>query len=325
MLLLYTIIDMYFKAKYKNQQKGCLKMNNFIKVTACCLYFFCISAISFPKIDAYSGISGGFNSQSFKYQVSLDHKINNYNQKSINTSLDSGGAGGDIFIGIGKTFNKYSINLRSEVDLAMNTGEGKYHYQVYVPVNNGINSFTNNYSITEKSNLNAGISIIPGFFVTENNLLYTRVGYRIGSLDTNITSNRTDDYQFGQLGDKKHTVQGYRLGIGVESSFTKNLVLKAEWDYTGYNAAKNTDTIKQTDGNLTVNSQTKMSSNNVQLGLSYYFAAPSHNPNHFLDPVAWLENKWGHSGVPVPDEDQTMVASNDQPSQVLGDKTVVDQ
>lgn len=67
-----------------------------------------------------------------------------------------------------------------------------------------------------------------GFTVTPTTLLYAKAGYTNLSIESAFTSD-TDNVDFDT------TVDGYRLGAGVEQMLGRNVYAKAEYRYSNYN------------------------------------------------------------------------------------------
>lgn len=67
-----------------------------------------------------------------------------------------------------------------------------------------------------------------GFTVTPSTLLYAKAGYTNLSIESAFTSD-TDNIDFDT------TVDGYRLGAGVEQMLGRNAYVKAEYRYSNYN------------------------------------------------------------------------------------------
>ena len=287
-----------------------------------------VSAHAFSKIDMYGGIAGGFSNLSNKYAVhTIDKGLPDIANRAtpINSNLSANGISGDVFIGVGKTFNKLNMNLSTEVDANLSNDKINYQFQ---PHDNNPDVFNPvpeypTQDVKQKLDYSFGVSLLPGLFINANNLVYTRAGLRWAKLESDV--NATDRFSglAGLPGKHKQNLLGYKVGLGIQSTFYKSFALRAEYDYTGYQKPKDqyadtAGTIGKPGFNATYSNHP--STNAVTLGFVYYIGKQTHNPNRYMDPVAWLQNKFSHGQV-MQNEDQTMVASNDQGDKVKASDT----
>lgn len=107
--------------------------------------------------------------------------------------------------------------------------------------------------------LRYGLSMLPGYAINHNNLIYTRVGWqrawfkKSGYLDINRG-----------MGPNFNTYRnGLRLGLGYEAGLTSRLGLNCEYDYTTFKS------IRTTSG--TSEFTYKPRSHQIMLGLNYRF------------------------------------------------------
>ena len=290
-----------------------------------------MSSYAFSKVDLYGGVSGGFSNLSNKYSVDTKfHSIIDKPESSspINSKLSANGISGDVFLGMGKTFNRINMNLRAEIDGNLNNDKISYDFQ---PLNDTPSDIKPDYPVqhvAQKLNYSMGASVLPGFYINPNNLLYSRAGIRWASFESQV--DQSSDKWVGLAGNpgkNKQNLLGYEIGLGIQSTFYKNFALRAEYDYTGYQKPKVKSFSAESDAGSSRYSTTytsyysnQPSTNAVTLGLVYYIGKQTHNPNHYMDPVAWLQNKFSHGQV-MQNEDQTMVASNDQGDKVKASDT----
>ena len=75
-----------------------------------------------------------------------------------------------------------------------------------------------------------------GVPVTPRTLLYAKAGYTNTTIDSTFTS-------AANAVDFDASVDGYRLGAGVEQMLGRNLYLKAEYRYSNYNGLRFDDTL----------------------------------------------------------------------------------
>ena len=130
-------------------------------------------------------------------------------------------------------------------------------------INSRQNAFpANTPPITAKvsDGLRYGLSVLPGYAINHNNVIYTRLGWQRawfkGSGDLNTARG---------AGPKFSTYRnGLRLGIGYNAGLTSRLGLNCEYDFTTFNS------IRTTSG--TSEFTYKPRSHQMLLGLNYRFA-----------------------------------------------------
>ena len=108
--------------------------------------------------------------------------------------------------------------------------------------------------------LRYGLSVLPGYAINHNNVVYTRLGWQRawfkGSGDLNTDRG---------AGPKFSTHRnGLRLGIGYNAGLTSRLGLNCEYDYTTFKSIRNTSGTSE----FTY----KPRSHQMMLGLNYRFA-----------------------------------------------------
>jgi opacity protein-like surface antigen len=194
--------------------------------------------------DVYVG--GGFSRDMLSSDANIVATGNGlFNKESIfkgslNNSSKQGSNGwsGEIFAGIGKVFNK-QYYLAGEIfgSLGNLTQEANFTYL----------GLTNKLHIYEKTKIkhSYGISIIPGFKLSQNYMIYGRLGFirtKI-KLDAGVTShisendselpapfNKPLSKQFSQSKNKN----GIQLGFGMQGKLSQHISARIEYDWTHF-------------------------------------------------------------------------------------------
>lgn len=79
-----------------------------------------------------------------------------------------------------------------------------------------------------------GISLLPGFKLNNNSLLYLRVGYNWAKVDLDVDADTAAGVDLIDS-DSSETVHGWGYGVGLETLLMDNLSVRAEYTYTKYN------------------------------------------------------------------------------------------
>lgn len=279
-----------------------------------------------PFFSFYAGAMGGYSNLQDKYSIDCYSKsIIPPATYTSQTKLDltNNGVSGDIFLGVRHSFRKLPINIRLEGEAELNSNKIKSSSSIppVPPEKTQLPSI----NITQQQTYNVGISFLPGIY-TENNLLYTRIGYRVSNWQSNadhgasyVARIESNDGILGVPGKHNNILQGISLGVGFESIFFKGLSLRMEYDYTHYQNLKSHYNIAYKSNPLNTapnefrdyNYSSDVNTNQILMGIAYYFGSKMRDRNKFFDPVAWLQGDFSHSvATDHPNEDQTLLASN---------------
>ena len=175
---------------------------------------------------------------------------------TVDTEQHSGVGGfGSIFAGYSGTHERFYLAGELNANLStLKYSQGNNEY------------FFGSYSRTIfRINRSFGASILPGYLVTNNTLLYARLGYTNGHLkvsegDTSIGSFHKD-------------LDGFRYGVGMQHALTPRLAIRMDYSQIDYKSV-NRATF---DPVGVVTKQTKISPYTAQVafGLIYQFDAPA--------------------------------------------------
>ena len=183
----------------------------------------------------YAGVLAGYESFNAK---NSDTGIGSLAGLSSSGDYSATGKTGGIFAGYGKEFGKLYLGAEAEATLGNaqeKTNITLGNYYVYTDV---------------QHKYDYGLSIRPGFLVSDNALVYTRIGY---------VRSRFDD----KAVDENFNLNGLRLGLGSEFAISANLNARLDWVYTNYQSHNYSDSYQI--------SKTDTSSNTFRVGLAYHF------------------------------------------------------
>jgi len=183
----------------------------------------------------YAGVLAGYESFNAK---STDTGIGSLAGLSSSGNYGATGTTGGIFAGYGKEFGKFYLGAEAEASL----GNAQEKTNI---------TLGNSYVYTDvQHKYDYGLSIRPGFLVSDNLLLYTRIGFVRSRFDDNAT-------------DTNVNLNGLRLGLGTEFALSNNLNARLDWVYTNYQSNNYSDAYQI--------SKTDTSSNAFRVGLAYHF------------------------------------------------------
>lgn len=148
---------------------------------------------------------------------------------TANAEFDADGWLYGAYAGYGKTFDK--LYLGGEIDLGSADISGK----------GTVAGLTTRLDTNESY----GISARAGYLVTNDALLYGRVGYQRTNYDVSVGTGATKI-------SASDTLDGLRLGGGLEYALTDNVLARVEYNYTDYD-------------------ETKFHENQVRVGVAYRF------------------------------------------------------
>lgn len=193
-----------------------------------------VLAISSSAALASSGPYVGFSAGA----INNNYKFSNSTETSNTPS--SLGALANIFAGYGATLTQ-TIYLGGEVFANMGTGEA-----------HDLTIVTDSTTLKVKNKYSYGVSIIPGLMVSDQTMIFARMGVVKTHFNTKQTSTTT-------TATNETSAMGGQLGLGVETALNQNLSVRAEYDYTSYRAF------------TALNTRIKPNSNQLLVGLVYKF------------------------------------------------------
>jgi len=173
----------------------------------------------------YAGFGVGRDTADFGVKHTIT-KTDTFFDTSISKTDTENAAGngylGSIFAGYGVSFNKFYL----AGELGVQTSSLEYN-----------NSLTNSYGNTQKTTIsidyNLSASILPGYKVSDNTLIYGRVGYVYGDFDINNKFIDTNGNSFTTW-DKGRGLNGIRYGVGIQTKTYKKLDLRLEYNHIVY-------------------------------------------------------------------------------------------
>ncbi len=246
----------------------------------------------------YMGIAAGGLATLSEFKNSPDHTLFDVNGNELFNSLvgdtlndrsyDVSGTG-EIRLGYGKSFaDWFWVGLEIFGNLGDRDLTVTDHYDSVFstedPTDITINSDFNNKATVSLNDAEFGIDLRPGVFLTEDTLLYARVGAAFNELELSVNTSFNnefkgifDDNSFDNSVHAKNSdnVTGLRLGLGVEQKILSQLSLTLDYIFTDYGniSANNSNTIPlETGESTTVNtsSHADVDTHAVMLGINYY-------------------------------------------------------
>jgi outer membrane immunogenic protein len=213
---------------------------------------FAADADSFEGFNAQVGI--GYQSTSGK----IDSITNGSNVNGASITQGNGSSVAGV-IGLGYTkalSDSFTLGLEAEYNAApASAGNGTMVDKTGAPVSPtaGTNKFTLNNQ--------ASISLVPGFAVSKDALIYAKVGYAMATLKTDANSNGTT---FSNV-----NVNGILVGLGAKYNFSKNVYGFAEANAIQYGNASTNGTV--TNPTQAISGTAKTNAYNGLVGVGYRF------------------------------------------------------
>lgn len=164
------------------------------------------------------------------------------------------GVFGSIFAGYGWTYNRFY--LAGEVNANISSLQYKLTNTEY------INSTVSKTTFEIKNS--EGVSLLPGYFLSDNTLVYARVGYANGKLKI-VESDPT-------IKSFNKNRNGIRYGLGIKHNLTTQWALMMDYSQINYSSVKGS-TFEPIGGVLKT---TKITPNTAQVGFGviYNFDQP---------------------------------------------------
>ena len=184
---------------------------------------------------AYAGVLAGYENFNLKNSTTGLGVLNGF---STSGNYGASGKTGGIFAGYGKEFGKFYLGAEAEATLG--NAEGKTNISTPIGYIYSDAKHKNDY----------GVSIRPGFLVSDNTLIYTRIGFIRSAFDDKAVND-------------KFNLNGLRLGLGTEFAVSSNINARFDWVYTNYQSYSYSDAYQI--------SKSDINSNAFRIGVSYHF------------------------------------------------------
>lgn len=188
-----------------------------------------------------------------------------YDDSFFDESFYSQNTGGDndhsfelnLNAGYGMSFGQF--NVAGEFSYATGLGEATPYSWGY----SDIGGFSYNYSTKAELSNAWAISILPGYKLSNNTLIYGRLGYVGAKLKLSESYSDSNGFSDGYSDSK--SVNGILYGIGMKHAFTPQLAAVLEYQATDFK--------KETfaDGGEGFSEYAEPASNGVLLGIQYSF------------------------------------------------------
>lgn len=213
--------------------------------------------------DVYVGVAGGF--QSLTSDMSTTTTATGFGVVGNSSSHAAADGGvGDVYVGIVSQPIPHVMTLGLEANFTGFTAKTDVSY---FDLSDG------SFSANTQWKYNFGVSLIPGYLLTDSTKLYARMGIGYGeytsSSDNELTQYVNVQDLPGYNGQFSEHDFSYRLGVGVETMIAPKWSVRLEYDYWHYNAVDPDDYYD--DNNNVISYTFHPSSNTVMLGMSYHF------------------------------------------------------
>jgi len=173
---------------------------------------------------------------------------NTYNDGSgslTSKGLASSGVDGQVYLGYGQFFDQFYLALEANADWSSEEYQDNFNNDI-------IRGSTGGDSI--KNNFRWGISLLPGYQLAPNVLLYGRLGYAWANFKFDGSS---------------EDLSGFRLGGGFEVAIAQDWGLRLDYSHTWYGSQSYSSNQLRTG--LT-SAKFTPGSDQVVLGVDYHFA-----------------------------------------------------
>ncbi len=174
---------------------------------------------------------------------------------------------GTLFLGYGNAWdNCFYLGTEVFVDFSKRKANTSGFANNLQPFQNTL-TFKNTLEV---KSFGYGIDLRPGFMLSEDAMLYARVGVGMNKLLPTYSETKFGTPTvFIDANKKAKHKASLRLGVGIEQRIFDNLTLRADYTFTQHKKVNRT---LSTVNNLTkVKLDSKAVSNTVMLGLSYYW------------------------------------------------------
>lgn len=195
----------------------------------------------------YLGASTGLETADFNQNATIVLP-GTFNTKD-HTHFSGTGFFGSLFGGHAWTYGLYYL----AGELNANASSVDFNSSNDELINNTVS--TTHYRIRHS----AGLSIIPGYYFTNNTLVYARLGYANGNF--NISTSDTS------IANINKYLNGIRLGLGIQLAINNRVSASMEYSQTNYQSTSFT----QVDGTTTKHTDIAPTSGQFALGLVYRY------------------------------------------------------
>jgi len=197
----------------------------------------------------YLGIGAGVDTADYRQRA----VITNEDAKAINEAYFAAQGGmASIFLGYGRYYYQ-RFYLAGELSGSLSDA---FFRGFNVELRKGAQSHTL-YQIDH----NWGVSLLPGYLVTDSTLLYGRAGYSDGRFII-----RTTDIS---LASGTTWLNGFRAGVGIEKFITPKFAIRLEYNHIVY--AMRTDTTIDPLSNTTKTTVVTPNTNQFEFDVDYHF------------------------------------------------------
>lgn len=222
---------------------------------------FALPAPNYPALQS-SAFNGFYLGAGVGRDTSRFNLINTQAIAGTTTATNVNGSGsgalGTVFAGYGQTFNRFylggEINANGST-LTQNT-------QATV-VGGGL---VNIAQAQFKINRNFGASVLPGLLITDNTLLYARLGYTNGHLVLN--GNASSSAGFSAAVSNSSNLNGFRAGLGIAAAISRNVDLRLDYSHINYSSLNFNFGATPNNGSFSIGPQTDQ----IEFDISYNFS-----------------------------------------------------
>jgi len=183
------------------------------------------------KDGFYVGAQVGYD----MYRIKNDADFIDFfgNEFSIDPTVSANGWAGGLFVGYGKYWDTFYLG--GEI-FANGSGAKADWDGTFTDI------FGNTFDIDTDVKIKSeyGVSLLPGYKVNNNSLVYVRVGYNWARIDADVDATSTFfPFTFTDSGDNNKTLHGWSGGLGIETLIVDNFSVRTEYTYTKYNHSDN--------------------------------------------------------------------------------------
>lgn len=205
----------------------------FKKSMTACAILLCSSSLAFTGTP-YLGASFGATHQTFEDKTTYADGTFDAADTGVlfNTNLGYGGLlnsklylGGEILANVSST-NMEGIKIDDDIKSLSLDFKTKYTY---------------------------GLSVLPGYMLTDMTMAFVRLGYVRTRFDVKETYNIKPIDLLPSEDSEQNTVNGGQFGLGMQTKLTDNLDLRGEYNYSSYHTFHSLDNkIDPSSGQATV-------------------------------------------------------------------------
>lgn len=193
------------------------------------------------KSGWYAGAQGGYDLWRVRNSVTTPGGTNVVTQPAIGAQ----GFAGGLFLGYGMMMNDW-FYFGGEIVGNWTSADENFS-----------TTDTSTYTNKFEADYNYGIALYPGVKMTDATLTFVKLGWNWANVETKETVTGAAN------GKKSETVNGFALGVGMETLLMDDWSLRGEFSHTFYSDFR-------TGG--VYNTRVSPSDNQAMLGLIYHFA-----------------------------------------------------